>query len=203
MEKRYISSKTRLKYVLSGLFSFILLSFVILHRFWGYKTVFWFWRAVRLCLLYKSFTDSLNMIRRRHLDTVPLMAQAVFKMNNINHSDGVSDTVQYFLDRLYTNRISIHMLVSHYNALLGSPTTVTGMVGTIDQRCDILGVCQDAYMTAATMCDREYMDHPELVATALDPSDENVKTQDVVSASYVPSHLHHIMFEILKVNIDV
>ena len=29
----------------------------------------------------ESFTDSLNMIRRRHLDTVPLMAQAVFKMN--------------------------------------------------------------------------------------------------------------------------
>ena len=41
-------------------------------------------------------------------------------------------------------RISIHMLVSHYNALLGSPKTVTGMVGTIDQKCDILGVCQDA-----------------------------------------------------------
>ena len=32
------------------------------------------------------------------------------------------------------------MLVSHYNALLGTPTTVTGMVGTIDQKCDILGV---------------------------------------------------------------
>ena len=51
----------------------------------------------------ESFTDSLNLIRR-HLDTVPLMAQAVFKMSNVNQSDGVTDTVQYFLDRLYTNR---------------------------------------------------------------------------------------------------
>ena len=50
------------------------------------------------------FTDTLNLIRRRHLDTVPLMAQAVFKMNNVSQSDGVTDTVQYFLDRLYTNR---------------------------------------------------------------------------------------------------
>ena len=45
------------------------------------------------------------------------------------------------------------------------------------------------------------MDHPELVATALDTSDENVETQEVVSASYVPSHLHHIMFEIFKVTL--
>ena len=52
----------------------------------------------------ESFTDSLNMIRRRHLDTVPLMAQAVIKMSHINQSEGVTDTVQYFLDRLYTNR---------------------------------------------------------------------------------------------------
>ena len=52
----------------------------------------------------ESFTESLNLIRRRHLDTVPLMAQAVFKMSNVSQSDGVTDTIQYFLDRLYTNR---------------------------------------------------------------------------------------------------
>ena len=95
------------------------------------------------------------------------------------------------------------MLVSHYNALLGTPTTVTGMVGTIDQKCDILGVCQDAYLTAATLCDREYMDHPEMLASALDTSDLNTKTQEKVSASYVPSHLHHIMFEIFKVRFEI
>ena len=65
---------------------------------------------------------------------------------NTNQSEGVSDTVQYFLDRLYTNRsvqdilaltlssrISIHMLISHYNALQGETKTLTDMVGTIDQ----------------------------------------------------------------------
>ena len=50
------------------------------------------------------FADTLNVIRRRHLDTVPRMATAVFKMTKINSSEGVSDTVQYFLDRLYINR---------------------------------------------------------------------------------------------------
>jgi pyruvate dehydrogenase kinase 2/3/4 len=162
------------------------------------------------------FTETLNMIRRRHLDTVPTMAQAVFKLNSINTSEGVTDTVQYFLDRLYTNRlvnlesfrpfsvlsyrISIHMLVSHYNALLGEDVTLTGRVGTLDQKCDILGVCEDAFDAAAVMCDQEYFDHPKLKATAMDTSDENKATQENVTATYVPSHLHHILFEIFKVS---
>ena len=50
------------------------------------------------------FSETLNVIRRRNLDTVPRMATAVFKMTKINSSEGVSDTVQYFLDRLYINR---------------------------------------------------------------------------------------------------
>ena len=53
-----------------------------------------------------NFTECLNSIRRRHLDIVPTMAQAIFKLNNINNSEGVTETVQYFLDRLYTNRYS-------------------------------------------------------------------------------------------------
>jgi len=146
----------------------------------------------------QHFTESVNMIRRRHLDIVPKMAQAVFKLNRINSCEGVTETVQYFLDRLYINRISIHMLISHYNALLGEDKTLTGMVGTIDQRCDILSVCRDAYDAASVMCDQEYFDHPKLKATAMDTSDENKETQDKVTSIYVPSHLHHILFEIFK-----
>ena len=50
------------------------------------------------------FTETVNMIRRRHLDIVPKMAQAVVKLNRVNSSEGVTETVQYFLDRLYINR---------------------------------------------------------------------------------------------------
>ena len=148
----------------------------------------------------QNFTHILNNIRRRHLDTVPKMATAVFKMQSVNSSEGVGDTVQYFLDRLYINRISIHMLISQHNALLGEEKTLTGMVGTIDQKCDIPAVCEEAYQAAAVLCDREYLDHPQLKAMAVDTTDENVDTMGNVSAAYVPAHLHHIMFEIFKVN---
>jgi len=146
----------------------------------------------------EHFTEALSVIRRRHLDTVPRMAAAVFKMTKVNSSEGVNETVQYFLDRLYINRISIHMLISQHNALLGNEKTLTGMIGTIDQQCDILAVCEDAFSAASIICDREYLDHPRLKATAIDTSDGNMDTQDKVSAAYVPAHLHHIMFEILK-----
>jgi len=143
----------------------------------------------------EKFNESLNIIRRRHLDTVPLMAQAVIKLNHMqNTSDGVNETIQYFLDRLYTNRISIHMLISHYNALLGQSKTLTGMVGTIDQQCDITAICRDAYEAAAVLCDGEYFNHPELKATAKDTTNDSEK----VTSIYVPAHLHHIMFEIFK-----
>ena len=61
----------------------------------------------------------------------------------------------------------------------------------------------------------EYFSHPSLEAMAVDTSDENTATQvrvthrvtftciqDLVSATYVPSHLHHILFEIFKVLSD-
>ena len=104
----------------------------------------------------KNFNEALNIIRRRHLDTVPLMARAVMKLGDL--SPGVNFTIQYFLNRysnlrstqrysaaecrLYTNRISIHMLISHYAALSGQTKTVTGMVGTVDQECDLTTVAR-------------------------------------------------------------
>ena len=48
----------------------------------------------------KNFNEALNIIRRRHLDTVPLMARAVMKLGDL--SPGVNFTIQYFLNR-YSN----------------------------------------------------------------------------------------------------
>merc|ERR1719430_762987 len=97
------------------------------------------------------------------------------------------------------SRISIHMLISHFNALQGqSTTTVTGMVGTINQHCNILEVASNAYNSASILCDGEYYDHPKLVIYAEDVTDNDENTKKVVSASYVPAHLHHILFEIFK-----
>ena len=57
------------------------------------------------------FTETVNILRRRHLDIVPKMAQAVFKLNRVNSSEGVTETVQYFLDRLYINRFDLKFTI--------------------------------------------------------------------------------------------
>jgi len=148
----------------------------------------------------KTFTESLNTIRRRHLDTVPNMAQAIFKLRSLHGgvTEGVDETIQYFLDRLYISRISIHMLISHYNALHGQYKTLTGMVGTIDQNCDVVSVVDHAYKDAAVLCEQEYFDSPKLDIRAVDTTDKNAETIGLVSATYVPAHLHHIFFEVFK-----
>ena len=64
-----------------------------------------------------SFCNTLNNIRRRHLDTVMTMAEGVVRMNQEGVTEGVASSVAYFLDRLYANRISLHMLMSQFNIL--------------------------------------------------------------------------------------
>lgn len=148
---------------------------------------------------HDKFTESLQNIRMRHVDTVPNMAQAVLRMNkNLRMQDGVTDTIQYFLDRLYTNRISIHMLISHFQSLHGIKANSEGLVGTIDPKCDLLSVADQAYNAASLLCDSEYFDHPQLISRAVDTTDQNIDTQGRVTAVYVPSHLHHILFEVFK-----
>jgi len=103
-----------------------------------------------------------------------------------------------FLKKEIPTRISIHMLIAQYNALCGDKPSMDSMVGTIDQKCNILQVAHDAYEAASHLCDGEYFNHPRLVATAHDFSDDNLNTQGDVTVTYVPAHLHHIFFEIFK-----
>merc|ERR1712013_54818 len=51
---------------------------------------------------------------------------------------------------------------------------------------------------AAVLCDGEYFDHPLLDIVASDVTDLNLDTQSTVTATYVPAHLHHILFEVFK-----
>ena len=56
-------------------------------------------------------------------------------------------------------------------------------------------MCRYAYNDAAQLCDNQYLSHPDLKIMALDTTTKS----DIVKCVYVPSHLHHIFFEIFKV----
>ena len=124
------------------------------------------------------------------------MAGAVQSMVASGHGDIMTGfSVQYILDRLYTNRISIHLLISMYQAVHKRDPAL--IARTVNSECDVMQVAREAFEDAAFMCEREYQEHPELEIIGRDTTDKGASV-DKVCISYVPAHLHHIFFEVSK-----
>lgn len=76
-----------------------------------------------------SFVDTLVNIRNRHNDVVPTMAQGVIEYKEAFGQDPLTNqNIQYFLDRFYTSRISIRMLINQHSKY---QTTLTGCVSLL------------------------------------------------------------------------
>lgn len=67
--------------------------------------------------LRPRFVEVLETIRNRHNEVVPTMAQGVIEYKDaFGQQDAVTDhNIQYFLDRFYTSRISIRMLINQHS----------------------------------------------------------------------------------------
>uniref|UniRef100_A0AAQ4P894 Protein-serine/threonine kinase n=1 Tax=Gasterosteus aculeatus aculeatus TaxID=481459 RepID=A0AAQ4P894_GASAC len=146
-----------------------------------------------LAFTFGAFCD--RLIRNRHNDVIPTMAQGVVEYKETHGTDPVvSQNVQYFLDRFYMSRISIRMLLNQHTLLFGVNVKVNPahpkQIGSIDPNCCVSDVIRDAYENARNLCDRYYMNSPELILEEF-----NVQPVTVV---YVPSHLYHMVFELFK-----
>uniref|UniRef100_A0A7N5ZVT4 Protein-serine/threonine kinase n=1 Tax=Anabas testudineus TaxID=64144 RepID=A0A7N5ZVT4_ANATE len=143
------------------------------------------------------FTDAVIKIRNRHNDVIPTMAQGLAEYKETYGTDPVvSQNVQYFLDRFYMSRISIRMLLNQHTLLFGGKVNPAHpkQIGSIDPHCCVSEVIKDAYENARNLCDRYYMNSPELILEEF-----NVKEQgNPITVVYVPSHLYHMMFELFK-----
>ena len=131
------------------------------------------------------------------------MAEALHNLRdsgtlNINGKDRLNQAIQYFLDRLYMSRISIHMLISHHKSLYyteESKTNNPGIRGTIDPECDAVDVAKMAFENASFLCEQIYMDAPKLDIEWTDLTDKDKNSVDFV---YIPGHLYHMFFEVFK-----
>ncbi|XP_046902906.1 pyruvate dehydrogenase (acetyl-transferring) kinase isozyme 1, mitochondrial [Hypomesus transpacificus] len=146
-----------------------------------------------------DFTDAVIRIRNRHNDVIPTMAQGVVEYKEAYGTDPiVSQNVQYFLDRFYMSRISIRMLLNQHTLLFGGNVKVNPahpkQIGSIDPHCCVTEVVKDAYQNARNLCDRYYMNSPELMLEEFNVKDDGKP----VTVVYVPSHLYHMVFELFK-----
>ncbi|RHZ09292.1 hypothetical protein DYB37_006707 [Aphanomyces astaci] len=143
----------------------------------------------------RAFAALVESIWERHNGTLYTMARGVYELKKsmlASRSAGeptlsLSDMhdLHTFLDKFYLSRIGIRMLMSQHIAL---HERENGWVGCICESTSPAEVALAAVHTARHMCIRQYGDAPEV---------ELHGHTDFVMP-FVPSHLHHMLFEVLK-----
>uniref|UniRef100_A0A7N8WTW0 Protein-serine/threonine kinase n=1 Tax=Mastacembelus armatus TaxID=205130 RepID=A0A7N8WTW0_9TELE len=131
----------------------------------------------------EAFVEVLEAIRNRHNDVVPTMAQGVIEYKDaFGQQDPVTDhNIQYFLDRFYTSRISIRMLINQHILVFNGSTNPShpNTIGCIDSMCDVTEVARgkkkDCYLSVLQIVE-----------------------STPIQISYIPSHLYHMLFELFK-----
>ncbi|XP_058083521.1 pyruvate dehydrogenase (acetyl-transferring) kinase, mitochondrial-like isoform X3 [Magnolia sinica] len=129
----------------------------------------------------------LKIIRVRHKNVVPTMALGIQQLKKDLNPEKEPEEIHQFLDRFYMSRIGIRMLIGQHVAL-HDPHPQPGCVGQIHCQMSPMQVALNASEDARTICMREYGSAPDVKIFG-DPN---------FSFPYVPSHLHLMVFELVK-----
>ncbi|KAK9898545.1 pyruvate dehydrogenase kinase [Cystobasidium minutum MCA 4210] len=138
----------------------------------------------------ENFTKCLVKIKKRHDPVVTTVAQGIFELKKNNPSNKqVERTIQTFLDRFYMSRIGIRVLIGQHIAL-NQLDPDPNYVGVICTNTNVKNVCQEAIDNALFICEEHYglFKGPPVHLTC----------SDDLRFMYIPSHLNHMLFEILK-----
>ncbi|KAL0433858.1 UNVERIFIED_CONTAM: [Pyruvate dehydrogenase (acetyl-transferring)] kinase, mitochondrial [Sesamum latifolium] len=137
-----------------------------------------------------EFTQMIKMIKVRHNNVVPMMALGVQQLKKdlnpkIDYED--LDEIHQFLDRFYMSRIGIRMLIGQHVAL-HDPNPPPNCVGYIHTKMSPVEVARSASEDARSICLREYGSSPDI----------NIYGDPNFTFPYVPTHLHLMVFELVK-----
>ena len=157
-----------------------------------------------------AFTGLVGQIKNRHNNVVPMLAMGVASLKEdlrmgraANGFRGAGLTgapdIHSFLDRFYMSRIGIRMLIMQHLALADDEKGGAGggagggsssqRIGLIDRRLCPAEVAHDAIQDARYMCSRDYGSAPAVDVYCGSPD---------LRFAYVPEHLHHMLFELVK-----
>jgi len=145
-----------------------------------------------------KFTQMLQHAYSRHNAVVPAIAKGLeeYKRATDPYGSGQSDLdeeLTAFLDRFFLSRIALRFLAGNHVALfeqarLPPERRSQDQIGLIHTRCSPLQVVSDAVQDARDVCIRTRGDAPHV----------NIKGSPRLTLPYVPSHLHHMVFELVK-----
>ncbi|KAI8010358.1 hypothetical protein LOK49_LG06G02759 [Camellia lanceoleosa] len=136
-----------------------------------------------------EFTQMIKMIKVRHNNVVPMMALGVQLKKSLGRKIDYRDLdeIHQFLDRFYMSRIGIRMLIGQHVAL-HDPNPPPDCVGYIHTKMSPVQVARTASEDALAICLREYGSAPDV----------NIYGDPKFTFPYVPTHLHLMVFELVK-----
>lgn len=94
--------------------------------------------------------------------------------------------IHQFLDGFYMSRVGIRMLIGQHITLHEPPKP--NHIGLINTKTSPIAVAQEAIAGAREICLREYGCAPEA----------EIYGAPNLTFPYVPGHLHHMLFELIK-----
>ncbi|XP_042476699.1 pyruvate dehydrogenase (acetyl-transferring) kinase, mitochondrial-like isoform X2 [Macadamia integrifolia] len=137
-----------------------------------------------------AFMKMIQMIKVRHNNVVPMMALGIQQLKKDLNPKVVPeypDEIHQFLDRFYMSRIGIRMLIGQHVAL-HDPNPQPDRVGYIHTKMSPVEVARSASEDARAICLREYGSAPDI----------NIYGHPNFTFMYVPTHLHLMVFELVK-----
>jgi len=133
----------------------------------------------------RRFNDVLANIKHRHRNQVAVMARGIQEYVDREGPIAPGSEMQQFLDTFYLSRIGIRVLLGHHDA---SHEQREGWVGIICAQTSPLDVAKEAARDAAAICRQTFGEPPPV------QYDGRLNLR----FKYIPSHLHHIFFELFK-----
>jgi len=135
------------------------------------------------------FTRTLEAIKRRHDPTVTTVAQGVLEWKQSQNAKNIGYDIQAWLDRFYMSRIGIRFLIGQHVAL-NTQQPHKDYVGIICTNANVHDIVHEAIENARFVCEEHY-------AMFKGPPVQLICPREL-SFPYVPGHLSHICFELLK-----
>jgi len=156
-----------------------------------------------------EFKDQLVTMRKRHKDTQVYMAEACNAMKeklSINSNDinnHVFSAAKIFLDRLYTNRIGIHMITDQHLHMYGDISSIPYIpsapqrTGIIVPNTNLLESLRYATDEATVHTENVYSQAAPRVRTHCHVSVNGKSVNSDPTGHFIPQHLFNIFYELL------
>jgi len=133
-----------------------------------------------------ALVEVLTGILNDHSEVVASMALGVLEARKeFSNDPQVNERINYYLNRFFMARIGLRFLIEHH---IQSKNNAPGFSGILQSDCNPTLVAQDAADDAQHLCNQLYGVSPEI----------NIMGNMTESFTYVPSHIHYILSELLK-----